>query len=134
MLMRLVLGLGLLTVFGCGGDDGGGRPPGVSLEDMDAAAGARECIDEDGDGFGQFCDDLDCDDEDPDVTDECYRCGSPAENCPCEPGTDAVFCDPPDIEVEGGLLVCSEGTRYCRDSVWSECEIIGDYVFVATGD
>jgi hypothetical protein len=90
-----------------------------------------ECVDEDGDGFGLYCDKgSDCDDGDPSVTDECRRCKQPKLNCPCKPGTMPMKCDPPDMHVEGGTLVCSEGTRYCRDGFYSDCEIIGQYVFV----
>jgi hypothetical protein len=35
------------------------------------------------------------------------------------------------MHVDGGILVCAEGSRYCRDSYWSDCETIGEYVFQA---
>lgn len=122
---RLALCCCLLCAWGCGDDE----PPPKPAPRRDA--GEQKCVDEDGDGFGEYCDlGLDCDDEDPNVTDECRTCGTPKVNCPCKPGTTPAKCDPPDIHVEGGTLVCSEGTRYCRDGRYSDCEIIGQYVLV----
>jgi hypothetical protein len=114
--------------FGCGDDDVTETP----RPRRDAGDDERVCTDADGDGFGKYCDPgTDCDDEDPEITDECQRCLVPtSKGCPCEPGTMAMRCDPPDIEAEGGRLVCREGTRYCREAKWSDCEIIGQYVFV----
>jgi hypothetical protein len=133
MRMRWWLIAALITSAGCGDDS---EPPdNFSVDDRDSGVGLRECIDEDDDGFGnQYCEEgRDCDDDDPEVTDECYRCVSPNRNCPCEPGTMAVPCTPDAIQVEGGTLVCAEGTRYCRDGLWSSCEAIGEYTFVPTG-
>lgn len=117
----------LLGVWACGDDD---VPP-TSPTKRDSGGDDYECVDEDGDGFGKYCDEgPDCDDDDPEVTDECRKCARVREGCKCTPGTEPLKCDPPDIKTEGGILVCSEGTRYCRDGSWSDCEIIGDYVFV----
>ena len=117
-------------LWGCGDDGGGLPPPSVSSGD---ASVSRECEDADGDGFGKNCVlGRDCNDDDPDDTDLCYRCLQANPGCPCEPGTPPMFCTPPTIKVEGGILVCSEGTLYCRDGMWSECEIIGAYTFVPT--
>jgi hypothetical protein len=136
-LVVLVVGLG------CGGDDdseGTTKPPSGRLD----AGGARQCIDDDDDGYGDYCDDgNDCDDDDPEITDECRRCRVPGDDCPCEVGSKPLYCDPPDLATtqngKTGVLVCSEGTRYCRpeqdeetEGRWSECEILFQYAeFVA---
>lgn len=134
MPIRMVCALGLLLVLGCGGDGGGGGPSGPPVSvDPDGGTGRRVCVDEDGDGFGRNCGNgNDCDDDDPSVTDECRRCVSPNADCPCEPGTMPMTgCKPPDMDavVNGvsGTWVCSEGTRYCREGLWSECEILWQY-------
>lgn len=120
-----------VVLAACGG--GSKRtPPVASLPGDDGGADAM-CIDEDGDGYGQHCSfGNDCDDTDPTVTDECRRCaGGGVQDCPCTPGTKTVSCTPPVKHVTGGVLVCREGNRYCRDGIWSECETIGQYIFVA---
>lgn len=130
---------GFFVLFGCGGDDGGTEPP-ASTNDggTSTGSGRRQCMDEDGDGYGPYCGEgLDCDDDDPEITDECRRCRVPNKDCPCEPGTKPLTCDPDDVETTQngvkGVLVCSEGARYCRDGAWSDCEIIWMYTtFVAT--
>jgi hypothetical protein len=42
-----------------------------------------------------------------------------------------MWCDPPDMETVQngipGLVICNEGSRYCRDEAWSDCEILWDY-------
>jgi hypothetical protein len=105
---------------------------GTTVPTADDDGGESICIDRDHDGYGKYCDlGSDCDDNDPKVTDQCRRCLSPAKDCPCMPGTTAQRCTPPIKHVDGGVLVCQEGSRYCRDSYWSDCETIGQYVFVA---
>jgi hypothetical protein len=128
--VSLVFGLCLAAV-GCSAD--AKRPVGPSVPyDGDEDAGPVTCIDRDRDGFGRNCDKgKDCDDEDPFVTDECRRCLTALKDCPCKPGTPAQRCVPPVKRVDGGVLVCAEGTRYCRDSYWGDCETIGEYVFQA---
>jgi hypothetical protein len=101
---------------GTGSIDAAGPSPVVADAATDAGsdggeAGAQSepCTDADGDGL-------------PDT---------PAPGCVCELGTSPMFCDPPDRRVtQGGVmgtLVCSEGTMYCRDAVWSECELLLQY-------
>lgn len=120
-----------LTLAACGGSKDKmpvtGKPVGG-----DEDGGVQDvCIDEDEDGFGKHCDmGVDCDDSDPDVTDECRRCVQAAKDCPCTPGTKPMGCVPPVKHVAGGTLVCKEGNRYCRSGYWSDCETIGQYVFV----
>jgi len=125
---RLAACVCVLGISGCGDDD----PATPSKPRPQRDAGDEfVCEDADDDGFGRYCDSgADCDDDDPEVTDECRRCVQPLLGCTCEPGTMPLKCDPPDVHVDGGVLVCSEGTRYCRDGFWSDCEIIGQYTFV----
>jgi hypothetical protein len=120
-----------LTIAACSGGRHGLGPSAPIGNDDGGDDGS--CVDEDGDGYGLYCSlGTDCDDNDPDVTDECRRCaGGSSTGCPCKAGTKTVSCTPPVMHVTGGTLVCREGNRYCRDSYWSACETIGQYVFVA---
>lgn len=125
----------LILALGCGGDDGVMGPSGPSTGGPGNDGGARRCIDEDDDGAGEYCRVTDCDDDDPEITNECIFCREPNLGCDCDPGTPPEFCQPPDMQVDGGILQCSEGTRYCREAndgemKWSDCEIIGEYTFV----
>ena len=123
--MRMIaLGwLGLCLVIGCGGDDGAPPDDEVPTTKGDSGTNSDEGID--------------CDDEVPEITDECRRCAQANEGCPCPSGTRPMQCDPDDIQTEmngvKGVLVCTEGARYCRDGAWSACEIIWMYTtFVPT--
>ena len=116
--------LGVWLLIGCGG---GGHH---DVEDMDAAVlsadsgtGSHECVDEDGDGFGKACKKgRDCNDGDPDITDECVRCRDPKKpgiGCPCliDGGTpDPMKCDPDDLHTtQNGLYAPYDA------------KVIGDY-------
>lgn len=122
--------LASLMAIGCGGGGGGSADAGGDFV-VGGDGDAGMCIDEDDDGFGVNCAKRDCDDTDPEITTECFRCTTPGPGCPCEPGTAPIHCIPPSIPVKGGLLVCRDGTTYCRDGKWSACEVIGEYMFVA---
>jgi hypothetical protein len=120
----------VLTTAACSGDDS--HRPTVPTGDGEDGGSDEACIDEDGDGYGKNCDKgRDCDDSDPDTTDECRRCIGVVKDCPCAMGTKTLSCTPPVMHVVGGTLVCKEGNRYCRDGYWSDCETIGGYVFQA---
>lgn len=126
ILSLCLLVFGSVASVACGGDD---TPAPAAMPPDDEDAGGNECIDNDRDGYGRRCSKgSDCDDNDPNKTDECRRCALPNENCPCKPGTEQQRCDPPPQKVDGGTLVCSEGTRYCREGYWSSCEVIIQYV------
>lgn len=127
----LSLFLSVLVLAGCGGDDGGSPP--VLVDPMgDGGADPDRCIDEDGDGAGRRCGTFDCDDDNPDVTDECTQCTEPSKDCPCDEGVEPLLCEPDNLgeemEVNGQLLQCTQGARYCHEAagveatwVWTDC-------------
>jgi hypothetical protein len=87
----------------------------------------RECIDQDRDGFGRDCAlGPDCDDSDVATHVGCTQCALPDEGCACEPGAQPLGCFL-DKTVEEAVVMCHEGTRYCRDGSWSACEDIHSY-------
>ncbi len=128
----------VVSCVACGGSRTKHGLPSASLGGDDG--GLAVCVDNDGDGFGLNCPrGPDCDDNDPNITNECVRCRTPSKNCPCTPGSQALKCTPLAQKVDGGTLVCSEGSRYCRtlagttDAYWSDCEFISQYTsFVKT--
>lgn len=131
MRLLAVCCFGLFAAIGCSGDDGdGGDGNGVDTTISDGG-GRPVCVDRDGDGYGRYCGQNDCDDDDPDITDECTRCVMPAKDCPCEPGTRFVTCDPDDVRTTmngvTGTVYCDDGARYCRDGAWTDCEILWQY-------
>ena len=130
VLLCCLLAGGLVACSGGNAHHSAG--PGVNnTGDSDDGGSAQSCIDNDNDGFGAYCaHPKDCDDNDPDITDECVRCRSANDDCPCTTGVPPLGCSPPDIEVDGGTYQCKEGTRYCRHGRWSKCEQVGNYVFV----
>lgn len=128
-----ILTLASVVAWGCGGDGGASGDAGGGFV-IGGDAGPSLCIDDDDDGFGVNCGSSskrDCDDGDPSITNECFRCRSSGPGCPCKPGTAPASCKPPPIPTVGGYYSCNEGTTYCRDGKWSPCEAIGQYTFVA---
>ena len=125
--------LSVLLLAGCGDD---ADPAPISSEPEDDGGQQNGCIDEDGDGAGRRCGLYDCDDDDPEITNECTLCtgAEPEENCPCEEGTEPELCKPDNLgdtmtNANGQLLECTEGARYCHEVagvedtwVWTECE------------
>src|SRR5688572_4934987 len=87
------------------------------------------CEDVDHDGFGRNCArGYDCNDNDPKSTNECRSCAAPELGCSCAPGAGPVSCFLPDEALPGGDVMCREGTRFCREGVWSGCESVHSYV------
>lgn len=120
----------IFALVACAGDSRKHDNPSVSSNETDDGGSAERCIDRDDDGYGKYCKEgPDCDDDDPDTTDECVRCKKPHLDCPCEPQP-PQYCVPAEREGDGGTYKCAEGSRYCRDGYWSDCEAVGDYVFV----
>lgn len=113
--------VGIAALAGCVGED-------PSTGDPVGERHAPLCSDADGDGFGTGCPaGNDCNDTDPYVTNECRGCATPDTNCACDPVADApvpCYLDPSDV---GGVLVCHEGVRYCRDTRWTSCLEIHSY-------
>jgi hypothetical protein len=129
----LCVGLLCAGLAACAGDGRKRNNPSVNADDQLDGGDEEVCVDEDGDGYGPFCvgTGLDCDDKDPNVTDECVRCRTPHRDCPCDDDL-PISCKPEDREADGGVWKCAEGTRWCRDGYWSDCEAAGDYVFFPT--
>jgi hypothetical protein len=118
----------LPNVVACS-NHGGKKPPMTAPSGDEEDGGASECIDSDGDGYGRYCGDgPDCDDTDPDKHVGC--CIGATTGCECKAGTAPKSCKPDNKVIDGGVYMCTEGTRYCRDGFWSKCEAVGDYVFV----
>src|SRR4051812_49090714 len=58
--------------------EAGTGPHDAEIEPTDEGPRPPPCVDRDGDGFGMDCEPgRDCDDADPRVTNECYRCADP---------------------------------------------------------
>lgn len=95
--------------------------------EMPAETSARGCIDQDQDGYGRDCESgPDCDDADTTVHVGCTGCEFPEQGCACEAGAQPIGCFL-DKTVEDDVVMCHEGTRYCRDGSWSDCEGIHSY-------
>ncbi len=122
--MRAALLLASLIITACVHDD----PRPVAQRSTSGAGDepdVRVCVDPDGDGFGLDCGPgEDCDDEDPAVTDECYRCATPAEGCTCAANARPVACD---VDRNSPVTeeTCYVGQRTCVDGRWSVCEAYG---------
>lgn len=134
MILRVVCLGAVLGALGCSGKHSDAGNTSVTTTDSDGGTAPRHvCVDMDGDGFGTNCSaGKDCDDTDPTVTDECVRCATENLGCPCEPGTAPLRCDPHYAKKttqngKTGTIMCSEGTRYCRDAFWSDCEVLLQY-------
>jgi hypothetical protein len=143
MRIRALFWLAAMALWGCGsskGSGGGGGSGDLSLGSTDGGANviSHGCVDMDGDGFGKNCKaGTDCNDADPTITDECVRCKTANKGCPCMAGIPPMSCDPHYMAKSTkngvtGTLVCSQGTRYCRDGVFSDCEVLLQYAqFIA---
>lgn len=114
------LGLILLALLaGCSED-----PSPASLDQSWSGV----CIDLDGDGFGFQCGaGYDCDDHDGTLHRDC-GCKRPDQGCACDDGAAPVACQLPHSLDVTGALICSAGTRYCRDATWSACEGVASYL------
>jgi hypothetical protein len=93
------------------------------------------CEDRDHDGYGRDCErGYDCNDDDPRLTTECRTCSRPERGCACAASDGPISCFLDDKGLEGGDVLCSEGTRHCRDGVWSTCEDVHQYVAAPAPD
>nr|MBK7069878.1 putative metal-binding motif-containing protein [Deltaproteobacteria bacterium] len=99
-------------------------------EESDAPT--TRCVDRDGDryGFGLGCINVDCDDDDASVTDQCYcgRLPNTRAGCECRLGDQPRPCDVDNDRTYSATETCNVGQRTC-DPVpgspeagrWSEC-------------
>lgn len=124
--MRIGVALVLAVLLGgCSGSDAGSPGFGPHAHGGDASV---DCIDRDGDGYGDGCaEGSDCDDRDPAVQSGCKRCALPNDGCACAEGSQPVACYLDKSTAEDGIVMCHEGTRYCRDGIWSGCEGVHSY-------
>ncbi|HEY8430954.1 MAG TPA: hypothetical protein VIL20_21395 [Sandaracinaceae bacterium] len=56
-------------------------------------------------------------------------CAHPEQGCACDPGQPPIDCYLEPALGHDGHIVCSRGTRYCRDGVWTGCESVESYRF-----
>lgn len=99
-----------------------------SQPDVELDQAKAECLDRDGDGFGEHCPaGPDCNDHDHSVHEHCLHCAEPEEGCACDEAGDPARCYLDKTTDDAGAIMCHEGTRYCRDSLWSACEEVHDY-------
>ena len=95
----------LLALAACGGS---------SERYSEPLAPGDQCIDEDGDGFGMGCAaGLDCDDNDPTVTNECYapeKCQD-GQTQPCRIN----------LPQQGTVSSCLDGVSTCDKGAWGAC-------------
>jgi hypothetical protein len=118
--VRSFLPLASLALLLACGDDGKGADDNADTTLDDGQK--DECVDQDGDGFGEHCSEgADCDDADDTVFEECGTCSDPSEGCECDGDSPAIECQlTPDQVVEDSLL-CETGMRYCREGLWTAC-------------
>jgi hypothetical protein len=113
-----------ILLLACAPDD----PRPVAQRSTSAVGGGRAlqgCDDPDGDGFGPGCSPgEDCDDDDPRVTDACYRCALPAEGCECAGDARPAACV---VDTNGSVTpdTCYVGQRTCVAGRWSVCAAYG---------
>lgn len=85
--------------------------------------GTVNCVDNDGDGYGDGCRaGPDCNDNDPAVTNECYRCKTGGPGCPCTDEGLRKSCGRVEADV-GSQVVCGQGVTVCSNGVWGDCII-----------
>jgi hypothetical protein len=107
-------------------------PVGEMQRQFDASVA---CEDRDHDGYGRDCErGYDCNDDDPRSTTECRTCSRPERGCACSAGEGPVSCFMDDQSLEGGDVLCTEGTRHCREGVWSGCEDVHQYIAAPASD
>jgi hypothetical protein len=116
----VALGLAGVAMLGCTAEE---RSPAEGV-----SQNAADCVDRDGDGFGANCErGTDCDDHDNSIQRGCLRCAFPSEGCACAEGTAPESCYLDKTKDDDGTLMCHEGTRYCREGLWSSCESIHSF-------
>lgn len=91
-----------------------------SEQDSEPEEVALECIDEDGDGFGENCEfSSDCDDANPNFTEWCPDCSkSNYPGCACSGKSVPCYSFDPATK---GVGVCKVGTQSCKSGYWQTC-------------
>lgn len=122
----LALGLLLTANQGCSGEDPS-LTPGASAPSAPADTLAG-CEDSDGDGFGPNCAaGSDCDDGDPQATNQCYRCQEPgAEGCACAAEGSQAPCGVT-VSRQEASLECGKGVARCENGSWTACEVTSTF-------
>lgn len=110
----------MTATLGCGApDEHGGRAPNGDGGSPNAFA---DCVDKDRDGFGTGCaSGPDCNDDDNKTTNECYRCATPDDGCPCAVEGATVSCGKIESRTDDDRVVCMYGERLCKSGTWSAC-------------
>ncbi len=119
-MTRHALAAAIAALFiGCGADEHGGSAPNADGGGSNAFA---DCVDRDRDGFGVGCaSGPDCNDDDPSTTNECYRCATPDDGCPCTTEGTTVACGKIESKTADDRVVCMYGERLCKSGTWSAC-------------
>lgn len=124
----------ILAVFVVGACTSDKNAAPVLIHD-DGVEERNECVDADGDGFSARNTRCpignDCDDTDPEVKDECHRCIHPSEGCPCEADQPPITCHLESTNEENGDIVCHEGTRFCQEGKWTDCQSVRSYLAIS---
>src|SRR5688572_4074008 len=116
--------IGALLLASCSNETSAPSDPAA----MDAGA---PCIDRDRDGFGLNCPlGNDCDDRTAASTNECRSCQFPDTGCACDANAQPTACFLQDMPLDDGNVMCREGTRFCRNGLWGQCEDVHSYVVV----
>ncbi len=95
--------------------------PGNDLTANQPPPAGSTCVDNDHDGYGQGCiAGPDCDDTNASITNQCYRCATPNDGCPCTTEGQVVACGS-EASREGNRVTCVDGDRTCTGGVWAAC-------------
>ena len=139
--LAVVVGAGAAAGCGSSGEDPSvGTLGDVPPDDggMTDATAEPYCVDKDGDGYGtgNACLGTDCNDNDPNITQQCLGCAHPGiEGCPCgdavDGGDDGGGSDGGALEVDCGTVVikvgtaevCGPGVSYCSLGKWTGCQL-----------
>jgi hypothetical protein len=107
-----------LATIGCNN-----APPTQYALSQGAVTANADCVDADGDGFGDGCEaGPDCDDHDATVAESC---AGKRDDEKCAEGEEKV-CDVM-LASHNGVTSCFWGTRLCKDGAWSACENSEDH-------
>ena len=123
--LAVVVGVASVTTLACEPSEKLPQLVGDSSPRATPVAEGSDCEDEDEDGDGFYpcgIGVIDCDDSDATITDECVRCATPQEGCPCEVDGAEVNCGERVSQI-GNIVSCLHGTRECQDGSWGACSL-----------